>query len=494
MTAPSTVGKYDVLDVIGIGGMGTVYRAFDRMLQRVVALKIVRLEQDLTTVDVSARFRNEARAVAQLHHPSIVTIFDYDDRDPAGPYIAMEYVDGCALNQYVRRRPALHLADAMSAMQQVLDGVIYAHRRGVIHRDIKPSNLLVTRDGSIKITDFGIARIGPSSQTLTGAVMGTPQYMAPEQFRGEVVDHRCDIYATGAVLYTLLTGNPPFKGTPVEVMYQACNDPPRPLTYVDPGIPRSFEGVITRALAKSPADRYASATEFRDALTICWQGVSANAATPTLSDMGRKIVIDGTRPGVTSAPAASPGAVGPAVGPGPSPPSLPPVSGQPPASLASWSREHLAEIERQLMLIMGPMARILVRDAAATTASKQELYHLLASQLSTPEERRRFLQLGGHLPAAVAATNLDAAQSSASQSSMLSSIGRRPLTPEVTQRASQLLARYLGPIAMLVTRNAASSATDETHLYALLAERVTDRKERDRFISEVAKQRRADGR
>jgi eukaryotic-like serine/threonine-protein kinase len=508
LATPHTVGKYDVLDVIGIGGMGTVYRAFDRMLERIVALKIVRMEHDLPPVELSTRFRNEARAVAQLNHPGIVTIYDYDDRDSAGPYIAMEYVDGCALNQYVRLRPAAHIEDAMSAMLQAAEGLIYAHRRGIVHRDIKPSNLLVGRDGVVKITDFGIARIGPRTQTQSGAIMGTPQYMAPEQFKGEGVDHRCDIYAAGAVLYTLLTGAPPFQGSPVEVMYKVLTEVPRHVTSIDPSLPRAFDAFVARALEKRPVNRFASAEEFRDELMSCWRTVSSTPASRTLSEAGRSVVAACARADEPASPASpatsqidagrravSSTASTVAEPPGASPPvprapvSLPSVSlpsvrsTADQKSLASWSREHLAEIERQLMSIMGPMARILVRDAAATTTSRQELYQLLAGQLRTPEERRRFLMLGGNLPPAPTATstgsNLD--------SGPLSTLPRRPLTPQTTERASQLLARYLGPIAMLVTRKLASTATDEAHLYALLAERVADQKERERFIKEAAR-------
>ncbi|TLZ41129.1 MAG: serine/threonine protein kinase, partial [Gammaproteobacteria bacterium] len=201
MAIPRTVGKYEIVDAVGAGGMGTVYRAFDPTLERMVALKIVHLDRvhDVPFEQLCVRFRNEARAVARLNHPAIVTIFDYDDQDPVGAYIAMEYVQGCALDEYVKQRPELHLEDAVSAMHQVLGGLAYAHGKDVVHRDIKPSNLLVTRDGLVKITDFGIARIGPKTTTQTGLLVGTPHYMAPEQYRGGLVDHRCDLHAAGAV-------------------------------------------------------------------------------------------------------------------------------------------------------------------------------------------------------------------------------------------------------------------------------------------------------
>jgi serine/threonine protein kinase len=491
MTIPRTVGKYDIMDIVGTGGMGTVYRAFDRMLERVVALKIVQFEHDgVAPAELSARFRNEARAVAHLNHPAIVTIFDYDDQDPAGPYIAMEYVDGCALNEYVELRPELHLEDAISAMQQVLGGLAYAHRQGVIHRDIKPPNILVTREGLVKITDFGIARIGPRSQTQSGYIMGTPQYMAPEQYMGGVVDHRCDIHAAGAVLYTLLTGSPPYRGTAAEVMYKVCHEAPKPLAAVAPSIPPSFETIVAKALDKNPANRYSSAGEFQDALRTCWQTVSSKPASQTLSASARMIAtVISRQPSSQSAVSGSPAGQLPGQAAASDSAELIRVSRQPSAhrpdtgSLSAWSREQLAEVERQLMAIMGPMARILVREAAATTASKQELYRLLASHLNTPEERQRFLLSGG--PIAAGGPGGPAPSVANSQASIV----RRPLTPEAAQRAGQLLARYLGPIAIVVTRRAAQTATDEAELYSMLAERVTDSAERERFIIEAARQR-----
>ena len=482
---PRSIGKYDIMDALGIGGMGTVYRAFDTTLERTVALKILQLDRghDVTPQELSARFRNEARAVARLNHPAIVTIFDYDDQDPVGAYIVMEYINGCALDEYVKQRPELHLEDAISAMQQVLAGLAYAHRQGVIHRDIKPSNLLVTREGLVKITDFGIAKIGPRCQTQSGLIVGTPQYMAPEQYMGGVVDHRCDIHAAGAVLYELLTGAPPFRGTTAEVMYKVCHEVPKPVSSANPLLPQVFDPVVARALDKVAASRYATAGEFQEALRASWDTMSTRPPSPTMSDRARMIatVISRQPVGPKAAPASG------------SPPAVqaPASSGSrrgrnvaDSGSLAAWSRDQLAEIERQLMAIMGPVARVLVQDAAATTASRQELYRLLASYLKTPEERRLFLQAGQD-----ASTDPGEPPLRATNDIIFANIVGRPLTPEATQRATLLLARYLGPIAGLLTRKAAQTAIDEAQLYAMLAEKVADVTERERFMMEAGRQR-----
>jgi serine/threonine-protein kinase len=509
MGIPRSVGKYEIVDAIGAGGMGTVYRAFDPTLERMVALKIVHLDrvQEVAPAQLRERFRNEARAVARLNHPAIVTIFDYDDQDPVGAYIAMEYVQGCALDEYVKQRPELHLEDAVSAMQQVLAGLGYAHGKDVVHRDVKPSNLLVTRDGLVKITDFGIARIGPRSTTQTGLLVGTPQYMAPEQYMGGAVDHRCDIHAAGAVLYELLTGSPPFMGTSAEIMYKVCHEVPKPMSSCAASIPKGFDAIVAKALEKRPADRYASAQEFQRALRSSWEAISPKPPSPTLSQSARLIATAIHRQPVAAsravppAPALAARALESVPGPGPLGTGKPagPMHEAPkaaatprsqsesqPGSLVAWSREQLAEIERDLLPLVGPMARILVRDAAATTASRQELYKLLAAHLQSPEERRKFLLSGERSTTGSAVGAPPGALSSPLKAGWGPS---QPLTEEAAQRAGQLLACYIGPIATIVTRKAAQTVTDEAQFYALLAEKIADGPERERFIREVQRRR-----
>jgi len=523
MVIPQTVGKYEIVDTLGTGGMGTVYRAFDRTLERTVALKIVHLDRvhGITPEELANRFRIEARAGARLNHPAIVAIFDYDDQDPIGAYIAMEYVEGCGLDHYLKQRPELHLEDAISAMLQVLEGLACAHREGVVHRDIKPANLLITRDGVVKIMDFGIAKMGLRTQTQSGLIMGTPQYMAPEQYLGGVADQRCDIHAAGAVFHELLTGSPPYIGTEAEVMYKVCYEKPKLLSTVDPAIAEAFGPIIAKALEKVPENRYASAEDFREALRSSWQGISSKAPSLTLSETARTIAtafslqrgapLDGSQVAdtIVRAPTAA-GVTGAPPGANPVPLPVPPDGVAPPTgstrpdaisktaavatgskpttgetgSLVGWSRDQLAEIERQLTPIVGPMARILVREAAATTGSRQEVYRLLASHLRTPEERKQFLPAGDGAPTAPDSTM----PPSAADTVVSSSSAGVPLTAEITQRASQLLAHYLGPIAAVVTRRAAQTAADEAHLYSILAEKLTDTSERERFLRDARRQ------
>ncbi len=512
MAIPRTVGNYEILGALGAGSMGTVYRAFDPTLQRTVAVKRLTLRglHEITPDDLAERFRTEARAVARLNHPSIVTIFDYDDQDPAGAYIAMEYVEGCALDQYIRQRRELHLEDAVSAMHQVLGGLHYAHAQGVIHRDIKPSNLLLTCDGVIKIMDFGIAKIGSQNQTQSRLMMGTPMYMAPEQYLGGDVDHRCDIHAAGAVLYELLTGSRLYSGTDAEIMYKVCHEKPKPLATLDPPIAQAFDPVVAKALEKTMESRYASAADFAEALATAWQTISSKPLSPRLSEDARAIAAAASRQraaapkGGVDADAATHSGQGDSTGQQSRGtladtwvrPSKPPQSDTAPnadpltGSLTAWSRDQLAEIERQLVPIVGPVARILVRDAATTTRSRQEIYRLLLEHLRTPEERQRFLRASGQtIPGATVPPPDTTAPRNAPNTIVSSNIATRPVTSEVTQRATQLLARYMGPIAAVLTRRAAQTATNEEELYSMLADKLTDTSERERFLREAERQR-----
>jgi eukaryotic-like serine/threonine-protein kinase len=504
MVTLQTVDKYEIVDAIGTGGMGTVFRAYDQVLERVVALKLLHLEPNsiVSEEELLARFSNEARAVARLNHPAVVSIFDYGDRDPAGPYIVMEYVNGCALDEYMRQRQELNLEDGVSAIVQVLGGLEYAHRQRVVHRDIKPPNLLITRDGVVKITDFGIAKIGPGPQTHTGLLVGTPQYMAPEQYIGGVVDHRCDVHAAAAVLYELLTGSPPFNGTPAEIMYKVCSAAPPAMSTVAPAIPVVLDAVVAKALEKSPADRFQSAGAFQEALRSAWQSHAATPVPTVLSEAARMVARtarhhpmpeatpSGRRKIFPPGPEASPiGGGSSSAGSGAHAGSAHAESafrtGSTDAqqSLAAWSQELLAEAEQQLRPIVGVMARVMVRKAAASTANRQQLYELIASHLRTPEERRRFLG-GDTTPAPPAKDHMRPPAPTVADPALSGQPGR-PVTSEETERAAKLLANYLGPLAFVLARKAAQTATNDVQLYQLLAANVPDARERESFLRDA---------
>jgi hypothetical protein len=279
-----TVGKYRVEDRIGRGGMGTVYRAVDETLHRDVAIKV--LNSELNDPEVAKRFRAEAITVARLSHPGIATIYELFEHD--GQWLmVMEFVRGETLERLVERAGPLTAERATELVMQALGGLTHAHGLGVVHRDLKPANLMLTESGTVKIMDFGIARVSGSEHlTNAGFMMGTPAYMAPEQVLGQEVDARADLYAMGVVLYRVTTGRLPFKGvTPFALAQSQVNDPPTPIRMARQGLPEWLEQVIAVALAKSPGDRFQSAQEFRATLQRCLTGLPmvmpVDASAPT---------------------------------------------------------------------------------------------------------------------------------------------------------------------------------------------------------------------
>ncbi|MEW1959884.1 Stk1 family PASTA domain-containing Ser/Thr kinase [Kineococcus sp. NPDC059986] len=276
-------GRYEVGNLLGRGGMAEVHVAQDTRLGRTVAVKLLR--SDLARdPSFQARFRREAQAAAGLNHPSIVAVYDTgsDHLTEHGggrvelPWIVMEYVEGRTLRDMLRTDHPLAITDALSYTEGVLGALEYSHRMGIVHRDIKPANVMITPAGEVKVMDFGIARaVSDSSATLTqtSAVMGTAQYLSPEQARGEQVDSRSDLYSTGCLLYEILTGRPPFTGdAPVAVAYQHVSEQPRPPSALVPDIPPAVDHVVLMALSKDREHRYQSAGDFADDLRRAVEG------------------------------------------------------------------------------------------------------------------------------------------------------------------------------------------------------------------------------
>jgi eukaryotic-like serine/threonine-protein kinase len=262
-------GRYEIGGRIGHGGMGEVHVGLDRRLGRTVAVKILRA--DLATDDMfQARFRREAQSAAGLNHPSIVAVYDTGDEVLDGvavPYIVMEYVEGRTLRDVLAEGRRILPERALEIAAGVCDALEYSHRSGIIHRDIKPANVMLTPDGDVKVMDFGIARaLADTSATMTqtAAVIGTAQYLSPEQAMGKPVDARSDIYSTGCLLYELLAGRPPFVGdSPISVAYQHVQEPPHPPSRVDAELPPLADAITLTALRKNPAERYQSAGDMR---------------------------------------------------------------------------------------------------------------------------------------------------------------------------------------------------------------------------------------
>ena len=292
MTQPRLLGgRYELDGVVGRGGMAEVYRARDIRLDRIVAIKTLRT--DLARDQIfQARFRREAQSAASLNHPSIVAVYDTGEDMTSGvpvPYIVMEYVDGRTVRDLLQEGHRLLPERSLEIIDGVLRALDYSHQAGIVHRDIKPGNVMVTRNGDIKVMDFGIARAMSDAQatmTQTAQVIGTAQYLSPEQARGERVDSRSDLYSTGCLLYELLTGRPPFTGdSPVAIAYQHVRENPVPPSRVDPDVPPWADGIVLKAMAKAPADRYQTAADMRADLQRAASGMPVAAAPPTRFDM-----------------------------------------------------------------------------------------------------------------------------------------------------------------------------------------------------------------
>jgi eukaryotic-like serine/threonine-protein kinase len=289
-SSPTTVGgRYELGELLGRGGMAEVRRAVDQRLGRSVAVK--QLRTDLATDPTfQARFRREAQSAAGLNHPTIVAVYDTGEEvDPltgvAIPYIVMELVEGSTLRDVLRDGRKILPERALELTQGVLDALSYSHKAGIVHRDIKPANVMLTSNGGVKVMDFGIARaVADTSATMTqtAAVIGTAQYLSPEQARGETVDSRSDLYSTGCLLYELLVGRPPFVGdSPVSVAYQHVRETPLPPSQLDPEIGPEIDAVVLKALAKDRSERYQSAKDMKDDISRLLAGQQTTAQQAT---------------------------------------------------------------------------------------------------------------------------------------------------------------------------------------------------------------------
>ena len=296
-------GRYQLEEIIGRGGMAEVWRARDQRLDRAVAVK--RLRVDLATDQTfQARFQREAQSAAGLNHPNIVSVYDTGEKVDATtgilvPYIVMELVEGSTLRDMLRQGRPIQPEKAIEYTMGVLDALSYSHKHDIVHRDIKPANVMITPAGQVKVMDFGIARaVSDTSATMTqtAAVIGTAQYLSPEQARGETVDARSDIYSAGCLLYELLTGRPPFIGdSPVSVAYQHVREMPVPPSQLDDEITPEMDAVTMKALAKSTDDRYQSAKAMRD---DCWRLLNGQAVTariPAVVGMSETAALAPTR-------------------------------------------------------------------------------------------------------------------------------------------------------------------------------------------------------
>src|SRR5689334_15149040 len=282
---PKQIGKYTISRALGRGAMGMVYEGFDPVIERKVAIKTILAEylEAAEMEEAVARFKREAQAGGRLQHPGIVAVYEYGN-DAGMAYMVTEYVEGEELKRILGSGRSFEIIEVFEIMKQLLTALDYSHKQGVVHRDIKPANLMVILPGpKVKVMDFGIARIASSNLTQVGTVVGTPTHMSPEQLMGIPADGRADIWASGVILYELLTGASPFLAeTPAVVMHNVLQADPAPPSQFNPAIPRGFDNVIARALAKKADERFQTAREFQAAMLMALQ-CKTPTATSTLT-------------------------------------------------------------------------------------------------------------------------------------------------------------------------------------------------------------------
>jgi serine/threonine protein kinase len=486
---PEQIGKYRVDSVLGEGAMGVVYKAFDPHIERVVALKTIRKEllRGHQKMDLVARFRNEAQASGRLTHPNIVAVYDYGETEDAA-FIAMEFVEGTPLNALLVPDQPTDLARVMVWMTQLLRALGYAHARGVVHRDIKPANLIITAEAQVKITDFGIARIESSTLTQTGSMIGTPSYMSPEQFRGAGIDGRSDVFSAGIVLYQLLTGVRPFVGAVSVVMQQILNENPRAPSQLNAVAGTAFDPVLRNALAKNPADRYASAELFLEALTQAYRQIGNAPLTPdglpVLSDSDRTILASQIRDVSASqrAPVNQMSGVGL-------------TGGQTGTSLTStmtpWKLEVFPALEAVLSRQIGPLAKLLLKKAGARADDIDTLAGLLLAHVPSESGRAEFLDAVASLKKkSPGSTMMASAPSSGSAAAVATVLGTAmssvPLDPAFIAAVETLLTHSIGAIAKVVVRRALPKCSSRDDFLVLISRSIESTSDRTQFLKNVA--------
>ncbi|KIG01706.1 serine/threonine protein kinase [Burkholderia sp. MR1] len=446
------LGKYRIEAILGAGAMGVVYRAFDPHIERHVALKTVRHELFETgeRASLMTRLRSEAQAAGRLAHPNIVGVYDYGETGDTA-FIAMELVDGRALKHWLDAGRPLELATALDWFAQLLAALGFAHAHGVVHRDIKPANLLVSEQGRLKVADFGVAHVESSTLTLAGAMIGTPCYMSPEQFTGESVDGRSDLFSAAIVLYQMLTGCRPFAGaSQAEVMRQVMHETPRLPSACNPALPREIDDVLMRALSRRPAARFQTADALRRALA------DASHGTPAATDDCTILEAQTVTPG---APLAS--------GTGS-------WRGESLPSLTMWPAATLASVEARLAAQIGPVARLLVRRAAARIADAPDLPALVALLAPhVPSDKGRAQFVAAFAEGSVAGATHATASAASS------------LDADDVRAAALKLAVYLGPIATIIAKREAARAPSLRALHERLAASISNEHDRARFQRDV---------
>jgi serine/threonine protein kinase len=468
---PKVLGKYQIQGVLGRGGMGTVYKAYDRDIDRSVAIKVVHahLMEGEGNEDLLQRFKQEARAAARCVHPNIVTVFDYGVSQ-LGPFMVMEYVEGLDLRALLKAGRPLPLRQRGDIVLQLLAALEYAHKQGVIHRDIKPANILLLDNGAVKVTDFGVAKIDTSELTHLGDMIGTPTYMSPEARVGAFVDCRADLYAVGVVLLELISGKRP------DADHLAPADIAESLTAarLTDEERRGFQDLIVKALDPRPNRRHQTATELAAELRAILSPDTVYL--PATEELAATVIE--TRRHVTDVLAQRPVTERASVGDA--------SHFTPPPEITNLLNESLARH-------LGPVSSRVIRAAVARSSGLNDLIRQLAMQIPTDAERAEFLRsverkgvrslgtLTG-TPSGGSAREAVSGRSLAGTSPSSASAGVE-LSPAELARVTEQLVVHLGPLASRLVKRAAKKAANARELYEILAAQIVNPKERETFLS-----------
>ena len=443
---PQAIGKYQVTRALGKGAMGMVYEGFDPVIERKVAIKTI-LPEFLEASELEeavARFKREAQAGGRLQHPGIVGVYEYGN-DGEMAFIVMEYVEGDELKRLLSKGTRYDLIDVFEIMKQLLVALDYSHKQGVVHRDIKPANLMILPGPKVKIMDFGIARLESSNLTQVGTVVGTPTHMAPEQLMGLPTDGRADLWASGVILYELLTGASPFMAeTPAAVMHKVLQgEIARPSSLVAT-VPVGFDTLIERALARKPEERFQAAREFQAAMVSALQGKPVNA----------------TGTAKRSAPAVKR------------------------AAALTVSPDALAKIENSLSRHIGPLAKILVRRGQAQATSVEQFVRILSEHIDDEDDKADFVKKAAFLKSEAPAAHADTQPQAAVTTAALDTAAAK-FSPEALATAERQLASYVGPLARILIKDAAVKTGDLKELYIQLAAHIDSEDERRSFLASL---------
>lgn len=454
---PEMVGRYRIESVIGRGAMGVVYKGYDTQIDRPVAIKSLRSDV-ISHVDDRAslleRFASEARSAGRCHHPNIVTVFDYVEQD-ASPFIIMEYVSAGTLENVTKSKALMPIHQVGEIMTQLLAALGHAHDNGVIHRDVKPANILCPTATTIKVTDFGVARIDDLGLTAHGGAIGTPSYMSPEQFLGQPVDARSDLFAVGVLLFQLLTGTKPFKAQGIPALMQkVLNEPPTQLSTLRPELSPLMQDVIDKALARHPGDRFATAAEFARTLGAAIRNVDDEATAP----LDLTEVVPARDAGSTDASQVS-------------------MSSQSDMNRTMADRmtpDLLSTIELALARSIGPIAKLVVRRASRESTDADQLLTTLCAEIPEAAEAQKFRQ--------EVARTLRRDTSNAGTGTPAMKAGGA-VSPEEIASAAEALLPLVGPMARIIAKRNADKATSRSHYYQLLGEAIPDLPTREAFLA-----------